>query len=132
MKRSVFGVLVLVLILSLSVSGFTAEPEMTETHLCDHVWNEDTPTISWASVTEAQCERKCIHRSECEKCGKVSSNEKTERFYHEDGIVTATCNGTLQTVKYTCEYCGVYRYTRWLKCPGARRNHFGGCHWLAA
>lgn len=125
MKKIFALVIAVVLVTSLAVPGFAAEARA-----CNHTWGPETVSTQWKPYNDSQCEKTVVKTKVCTKCAEISRTSSVSRPYHSDYIRRASCDGTTQTHVYHCINCDVYRFNRWVKCPGPPELHRNGCQWL--
>lgn len=135
-QKTVSLLLVAVFILALALSAVAAVPdegEVAPTAACNHVYqwlsNKATGTYRYYSTLK-HCE---VYEKtgECRLCGITvtetypNSNVKSD---HTSLLETASCNGTTQTLNYSCKTCHHTTISRQIACPGA--PHGVVCRWL--
>ena len=60
-------------------------------------------------------------------CGSTSERVEEEELRHKPVVISSTCDGSYQTWKMVCNYCGTFLYNRPELCPGG--PHTGLCRW---
>ena len=137
MKKILSLVLAVVMIMAMAIPAFAAQPEVVEPQACNHDnmpswWGPATTSTIWEVFSDSTCKKTVIVTKVCTRCGETDRDTTVTYPYHGTAVNKATCDGTTQTLIYTCPKCGAYRYTDWQDCPGAGRSHQNGCQWLPA
>lgn len=123
--------LIIVLVLSFGVEVFAAETENVEPRAtCSHSWNTTTTYIEGQgrNATSTTCERRVVTTKTCSKCGQTNvTYSYTTAMPHGTYVLSASCDGKLQTITRKCKYCYTQNTTV-QACPGV--GHSGTCPYL--
>ena len=130
MKKVISLVMAIALVMCLAIPTFAAQPDTVVPQACSHTWGAATTSTSWAKYNDSQCKKTVVVTRVCTKCAKVTQTSTVSYPYHGEALSRASCDGTTQTHVYNCPNFGAYRYTKWIACPGAGKNHKNGCQWL--
>ena len=138
MKKILSLVLAVFIIMAMAIPAFAvSENEIAPCAVCtgNHTAGDTIRVeINYAHITSGagkNCCRITTTYYECSVCHKIFSQVTATGYYnHVKKLVHASCNGSVQTLKYNCKNCGGYYYTDYdVPCPGA--DHIpGNCHWL--
>lgn len=137
MKKILALVLAVVMIMAMAIPAFAAtEDEVAPcaapcaNHTPGTLLNKSTSYKHLKSGDGDNCRMTTVRTYECAVCHTIYQNTVTDDISHVKMAVSATCNGTLQKVKYNCYNCkGYYKYGD-VRCPNA--GHTGNCNWLVA
>ena len=101
------------------------------TDTCSHVWFiYDREALGFHRISSSQCGERYRLYKECvvEGCNatttSVEVDEDTIRD-HDGDLTGASCNGTVQTWSFVCDYCDS-SYTEKFRCPNAGHNGICG------
>lgn len=138
MKKVLSLVLAVVMIMAMAIPAFAASEDAVQpcaagcvNHTPGTRLNTSYSYAHLGSGTGKKCQQTPIYTYECSVCHlKYTVPGTPVNVYHVEMAVSATCNGTTQTVKYDCYNCkGFYKYGS-VRCPNA--GHTGNCNWLVA
>lgn len=139
MKKILSLVLAVVMIMAMAIPAFAAaEDEVDPCALICTSHTVNNPIYidyeySCGSATPGEnCYRETITYYECGNCHEVFSQVTSTDYVNHVGIpLSASCNGTYQTVRYQCKNCDCYYTDNSVRCPGAGHTP-GNCNWLPA
>ena len=137
MKKILSLVLVVVMIMAMAIPAFAASEDDVApcaVTCTSHTVNNPINTAYKYSCGEAEPGKNCIRKTyttyQCGNCHEIFTVlTATTNVNHVGSPISATCNGTYQTVRYKCTNCKCYYTDDSVRCPGA--GHISGnCNWL--
>lgn len=135
-QKTVSLLLVAVFILALALSAVAAVPdegEVAPTAACSHVYQvlSDKATGNYQYYSTTRHCAEYIKTEKCRLCGITATKvyiRPEEYKAHTNTMESASCNGTTQTLNYSCKTCHHTTISRQIACPGA--PHGVVCRWL--
>lgn len=125
MKKTVSLLIALVMIVALAVPAFAVESPSAEPYaVCNHTFGLASGTvIGYEYVNDNQCREIMQFHRTCTKCGYIKTWEEGGGLVlHDRIVVTASCDGYVQTWIEKCGLCGTYGLIEKVPCRDKGHN----------